>query len=121
MRQRFAWTLATMLFAGAASAQTSTPDAAPPAAPAASGTPAPALTPAQQANQDRIKGERQTCRTDAMGKGIKGEALRAAVMECMAKVDPPVAKRMKCRQAAEAQNLSGDAMKNAVRSCMQSS
>jgi hypothetical protein len=119
MKHTLAWALATLLFAGAAHAQTSTPDAA--TTPAAAGAPAPALTPAQQANQDRIKGERQTCRTQAHGKGIKGAALRTAVIDCMAKVDPPVAKRMKCRQAAKARSLSGDAMKNSVRSCMQSS
>lgn len=102
---------------GTAIAQTR-PDSTP--APAPSPAPAPALTPDQQAKRDRIKGERQTCRTEAQGKGVKGEALRQAVQDCMAKVDPVASKRMACVAAAHAQNLSGDAMRQSIHGCMTS-
>ena len=76
------------------------------------------LTPAQQARREKVQGERQTCRTEAQGQGVKPDGMRAAVMACMAKVDPMAAKRMGCAQQAHAQNLTGDAMKSAMRSCM---
>ncbi len=58
------------------------------------------LTPAQQANRDRIQGERETCRIQAQGQGLKGEAVQEAVTDCLSKVDLVVAKRMGCAQAA---------------------
>lgn len=97
----------TLALGGIAEAQT----AAPPAA-------APSLTPAQQANRDRVKGERETCRTQAQSQGLKGEAVHTAVMDCMGKVDPVVAKRMGCAQSARAKSLTGDDLKRSVRECM---
>ena len=100
---------AAMAFGGVAEAQTAAP----------AGTAAtPTLTPEQQANRDRIKGERETCRTQAQSQGLKGEAIHAAVMDCMTKTDPVVAKRMACAQAGKAKNLSGDDLKKSVRTCM---
>lgn len=113
--------VAMMLATAPASAQTATPETAPAAdaAPAANtGSGTPTLTPAQQANRDRIKGERETCRTQAQKDGMKGPAMRTAVQECMAKVDPMAAKRMKCVQAGKAQGLAGDVLRKSVRQCM---
>ena len=73
----------------------------------------PSLTPAQQANRDRIQGERKTCRDQAESQGLKGSAMRPAVMDCMAKVDP-----MTCRQAGMAKSLSGDDLRKSVQDCM---
>ena len=113
--------LAAMLATVPANAQTATPEPAPApdAAPATGAAPAtPTLTPAQQANRDRIKGERETCRAEAQKNGMKGPAMRTAVQDCMAKVDPMAAKRMKCVQAGKAQSLTGDALRKSVRQCM---
>lgn len=111
--------LAAMLNAGGVSAaETSTPETAPAQATAPEAGAA-NLTPAQQARRDKVKGERQSCRAKAQGQGLKGEAIRASVQECMAQVDPMAAKRMKCVQAGKAQNLTGDEMKKSVRQCMQ--
>lgn len=107
MKLRMALAIAATLgFGGLSQAQTAAPEAGQ------------TLTPAQQANRDRIKGERETCRTQAQNQGLKGPAVRAAVMDCMSKADPVAAKRMGCAQQARAQNLTGDAMKGAVRACM---
>ena len=103
-----AFAVATAL-SGAAEAQTAAPTGA-----AATQN----LTPAQQANRDRIKGERETCRTQAQSQGLKGDAMHTAVMDCMSKTDPVVAKRMACAQAGRAKNLSGDDLKKSVRECM---
>ena len=65
-----------------------------------------------------MKGERQSCRSDAQGKGLKGEAMRSAVQQCMAQVDPKAAKRMGCVKTAKDQSLTGDDMKRSVRHCM---
>ena len=88
------------------------------AAPAAGAAATPNLTPEQQANRDRIKGERETCRTEAQGQGLKGEAMHTAVVDCMKKTDPVAGKRMACAQAGRAKNLSGDDLKKSVRECM---
>ena len=77
--------------------------------------------PTQQANHDRIKGERETCRAQAQGQGLKGPAVRSAVIDCMSKVVPKVAKRMTCRQAGMAKNLSGDDLHKSVQECTKSS
>lgn len=106
--------VATMLATAPANAQGTTPEAAP-ATDAAPATPTAA---AQQPNRDRIKGERETCRTQAQKDGMKGPAMRTAIQECMAKVDPMAGKRMKCAQAAKAQSLTGDALHKSVRQCM---
>ena len=100
---------AAMVFGGVVQAQTTQP-----AGTAATAT----LTPEQQANRDRIKGERETCRTQAQGQGLKGEAMHAAVMDCMSKADPIAAKRMACAQAGRAKSLSGDDLKKSVHACM---
>ena len=100
---------AAMALSGAAEAQTAAP------AGAAATT---NLTPDQQANRDRIKGERETCRTQAQSQGLKGNAMHTAVMDCMSKTDPVVAKRMACAQAGRAKSLSGDDLKKSVRECM---
>ena len=100
---------AAMVLGGVAEAQTAAP----------AGTAAtPTVTPEQQANRDRIKGERETCRTQAQSQGLKGDAVRTAVMDCMTKTDPVVAKRMACAQAGKAKNLSGDDLKKSVHACM---
>ncbi len=78
------------------------------------------LTPAQQANRDRIQGERKTCHDQAQSQGLKGPAIRSAVIDCMSKVDPKVAKRMTCRQAGMAKSLSGDDLHKSVQECMKS-
>lgn len=102
-------TLAAMLMTtGMAAAQTS-PASTPGAA---------SLTPAQQANRERVEGERKTCRDQAQAQGLKGAAIRPAVMDCMAKVDPLAAKRMTCRQAGMAKSLSGDELRKSVQECM---
>ena len=87
---------------------------------AASQTPpsTPSLSPAQQANRDRIQGERKTCRDQAQAQGLKGDAIRSAVLDCMGKVDPMAAKRMTCRQAGMAKSLSGDDLRKSVQECM---
>ena len=100
---------AAMALSGVAEAQTAEP---------AGAAAVPTLTPEQQANRDRIKGERETCRTQAQSQGLKGEAIHTAVMACMTKTDPVVAKRMACAQAGKAKNLSGDDLKKSVHACM---
>ncbi len=44
--------------------------------------------------------------------------MHTAVMDCMSKTDPVVAKRMACAQAGRAKSLSGDDLKKSVRECM---
>ena len=100
---------AAMAFGGVAKAQTAEP---------AGAAATPTLTPEQQANRDRIKGERETCRTQAQGQGLKGDAMHTAVMDCMSKADPVAAKRMACAQAGRAKSLSGEDLKNSVHACM---
>lgn len=65
--------------------------------------PSSTLTPAQQANRDRIKGKRETCQTQAQGQGLKGEAVGAAALECMFKVVPVITKRMGVRPGRRGQ------------------
>ena len=98
-----------LALSGIAQAQTAAP---------AGAAATPNLTPEQQANRDRIKGERESCRTEAQGQGLKGDAMRTAVMDCMKKTDPAAGKRMACAQAGRAKNLSGDDLKKSVRECM---
>ena len=100
---------AAMVLGGVAEAQTAEP---------AGAAAAPTLTPEQKANRDRIKGERETCRAQAQSEGLKGDAVRTAVMDCMSKTDPVAGKRMACAQAGRAKNLSGDDLKKSVRACM---
>jgi hypothetical protein len=58
------------------------------------------------------------CRADARAKGLRGDALKSAVRDCVGAQRPKLAERMQCRQQAKAQGLSGDAMKAAVKTCM---
>ena len=114
MKYQAAIAFAVMLTASAAGAQT--PPAAPAAAPDAAA--APAGTPAQQAQRDKVKGERQSCRSDAQAKGLKGPALRSAVVECMGQVDPKAAKRMTCAKDGKDKGLAGADLKKSIHQCM---
>jgi hypothetical protein len=58
------------------------------------------------------------CRADARGKGLKGDALKSAVRDCVGAQRPKLAERMQCRQQAKAQGLTDDALKAAVKTCM---
>ena len=109
--------LALLLPVGVASAQT-TP--ASPNAVATANAPAAGDMPKSKADtrKEKVKDERQSCRSDAQGKGLKGEAMHSAVQQCMAQIDPKAAKRMGCVRTAKDQNLAGDDMKKSVRQCM---
>ncbi len=80
----------------------------------------PAMTPAQQPMKDRVMGERQSCRQQALAQGVQGEqAIRQAVMACVARLDPQMGRRMACQQEGRAKGLSGpEAMRPYVQACM---
>ena len=59
-----------------------------------------------------------SCRTDARGKGLTGDALKAAVDECVGAQRPKVAARLQCRQQGRAQGLAGDELKAFVQNCV---
>jgi hypothetical protein len=58
------------------------------------------------------------CRADARGKGLTGDALKAAVDECVGAQRPKVAARLQCRQQGKAQGLAGDELKAFVQNCV---
>jgi len=58
------------------------------------------------------------CRADARGKGLTGDALKAAVDECVGAQRPKVAARLQCRQQGRAQGLAGDELKAFVQNCV---
>ncbi|MGO8799558.1 MAG: hypothetical protein ACLQJL_10770, partial [Roseiarcus sp.] len=51
-------------------------------------------------------------------KGLTGDALKAAVGECVGAQRPKVAARMQCRQQGKAQGLAGDDLKGFVQTCL---
>ena len=59
-----------------------------------------------------------SCRSDARAKGLTGDALKAAVGECVGAQRPKVAARMQCRQQGKAQGLAGDQLTAFVKSCV---
>lgn len=84
-----------------------------------------AASPAQQAFQERIRSEREGCRAQVMAGRPQGaggqpdQAVRDAVMACMARIEPMAARRMACVQEARGKGVSGpDAMRPYVQSCM---
>ena len=58
------------------------------------------------------------CRSDAKAKGLTGDALKAAVDECVGAQRPKVAARLQCRQQGKAQGLAGDQLKAFVKTCV---
>lgn len=106
--------LALVALPGLASAQVQLPDGNGMATGQAGAT-----SPAQQAFQQKIEAERQACRQQATAQGVQGNAMREAVMACMARIEPMAAKRMACVHEAQAKGVSGqDAMRPYVQACM---
>ena len=97
------------LVCGTAMAQT---DNSPPG----QGVPPPgAAMGAPPSNKDLIA----NCRADARAKGLRGHALKSAVVDCVGAQNPKVAARMRCAQQGKAQGvMAGDAMKAFVRNCV---
>lgn len=59
-----------------------------------------------------------SCRSDARAKGLKGDALKSAVNDCVGAQQPKTAARLECRQQGKAQGKSGDDLKAFVKSCV---
>ena len=57
------------------------------------------------------------CRSDAKAKGLKGDALKSAVDDCVGAQNPKAAARLECRQKGKAQGLAGDDLKAFVKTC----
>lgn len=94
-------------------------DQAPPpagAAPADQGPPpgAAAAAPGKPSGKELIA----SCRADSKAKGLKGDALRAAVDECVGAERPKLAARLQCHQQGKAKGLAGDELKSFVKSCV---
>lgn len=93
------------------------PDQAPPAdqsAPTGAAPPAGAPATAKPSAKELVAG----CRDEAKGKGLKGDAFKASVHDCVAAQRPKLADRMQCRQQGKAQGLADDALKAFVKDCV---
>lgn len=117
--------LAAALVCGTAMAQTANPPAdqgAPPPSGTGAGAPpdqsAPPPGPATGAplsNKDLVA----SCRKDAQAKGLRGDALRSAIGDCVSAQNPRLGARIRCVQQGKSQGVAaGDAMKAFVRNCV---
>jgi hypothetical protein len=57
------------------------------------------------------------CKSDAKGKGLRGDELKKAVNDCVALQRPDVAARRQCHEKGKSQGLSGPELKTFVRNC----
>ena len=99
--------------AGQARAQTA-PDA--PSAPPSASEPAPGAS----AGPGSVKELRATCRTEAKGQGLSGDALHAAVSACVVRARPDLAVREHCRTEGRTQGLHKDGLRSFVKDCVKS-
>ncbi|MGA2793515.1 MAG: hypothetical protein ABSE69_08265 [Roseiarcus sp.] len=109
--------LAVALACAPAAAQTSPPpaDQGPPPDAAASEGPAPA---AASDGKPSPKELIASCRAAAKAKGLKGDALKASLDECVGAQRPKLAARLECRQKGKAQGVADDQLKAYVKSCL---
>ena len=104
------------LAASAASAQTTSPA---PAVPAAAPTPAaPAAIPTTKNGKPRAKELRAACRDEAKGQGLKGDARKQAVADCVIKQRPDLAARMQCSMDPKAKGLDREAKRAFIKDCV---
>ena len=122
--KRFAFAaLALCLGLSAAAAQMApvTPDGAPiPSAPAPSASgPATNGTPANAGAAAATSGKeaRQQCRDAAIAQGLRGEARKADVKECVAKARPDLVTATQCREQGKAKGLADKELRVFVRLC----
>ena len=91
----------------------------PAAGPSAAQTPAPEAAAPSGAGQD-TKDVRATCRESAKSEGLKGDAMRKAVSECVVKVRPDLADRERCRMDGFAKGLRKEGLRDFVKDCLKS-
>jgi psiF repeat len=114
---------AVVFVAGSAFAQTTAPApgpaAAPPAAVApASPAPEPALT---KDGKPRMKVVRAQCREEAKTGGLKGDARKQAMADCIVKQRPDMEARMKCQMDPSLKSMDKDARRVAIKACVEKS
>ena len=113
-----------MLLAMPAFAQTAAPAAAPaPAAPAAT-TPAPAASASSEMTKDgkpRMKVVREACKEETKTGGLKGDARRQAMADCIIKQRPDMEAKIKCSMDPSLKGMEKDARKVAVKACVDKS
>jgi hypothetical protein len=106
--------LASALYAGAALAQT----ASPPAAPAPAETAPTATAPIAAGAKQKPKEVLASCREEAKSQGLKGDARKTAVQECVVKQRPDLAAWEKCRTDPEMKGNPKDERKALMKECL---
>lgn len=106
--KRYLVVMAVVAFASQVQAQ-------PAADPAASGG---APTAQAGAGPGGLKELRATCRTEARGQGLSGDALHAAVSACVVRARPDLAVRERCRTEGRAQGLHKEGLHSFVKDCV---
>ena len=111
---------ATLVLSPAFAQSNPPPDQGPPPAvdQGAPGAAAPSTGGAMGGGKPSAKDLIASCRNDSRAKGLRGDALKSAVHDCVAAQSPKAAARLDCRLQGKAQGKSGDDLKAFVRSCM---
>jgi hypothetical protein len=105
------------LAAGAVFAQTPAPSV--PTAPVVAPAPAaPSAIPLTKDGKPRAKEVRAACRAEAKGQGLKGDARKQAVADCVVKQRPDLAARMQCSMDPKAKGLDRDAKRAFIKDCI---
>ncbi len=105
---------ALCLALSAASAQTNAP--APTSAPVTTPV-APSDVPLTKNGKPRAKELRAACRDEAKGQGLKGDARKQAVVDCVSTQRPDLAARLKCGMDPQAKGLDKEAKRAFIKDC----
>lgn len=86
----------------------------------AAGPPTPSVspTPGMAPASGSLKELRTTCRTEAKGQGLSGDALHAAISACVVRARPDLAVREQCRTEGRAKGLRKDGLHSFVKDCV---
>jgi hypothetical protein len=104
------------LAAAPAFAQTAAVPATPAApAPPAAAPAAPSLT---KDGKPRMKDVRATCKSESEAAGLKGDARKSAMADCMIKQRPDKAAAIRCRMDPAMKGMDKDARKTAMQACV---
>ncbi len=106
--------LASALYAGAACAQMESPAATPAPAANASTAAAPAADGAKQKPKEVLA----SCRDEAKSQGLKGEARKTAVQDCVVKQRPDLAAWEKCRTDPDMKGKDKEERKALMKECL---
>ena len=95
------------------------PTPPPTAADANPAAPSPTVAAPSDAQQS-IRSVRETCRETAKSDGLKGDAIRKAVSDCVVRVRPDLAGREQCRLDGFAKGLRKEELRAFVKDCAKS-